>query len=237
MNILMQTVIPVSTDDKYVDMAASPVAVTLCRNGSYCCGNGTLADACCTMDQGLFVVNGSATQRNPAFTVASPTATFSESSSSLTPPASYPAQKSARETGTIVGGTIGGVALLALCVSIWKFLDRRKPQGHENEVVQTHAVSCPSTLSGPQDEENLHEPFEVHEDTEIREIDGAEVIFQLDPSRTPASRASGKMLFLFSVRHCFSHLLFLDWFWLYPAHFVQCSWWLSSLGTLPWGFW
>lgn len=47
------------------DLTHNTYAVTICENGSYCCGNGTVADVCCRLKQGFFVANGSAVQQNP----------------------------------------------------------------------------------------------------------------------------------------------------------------------------
>lgn len=182
--LMRDNLIPVPIGDKNVDMAASPIAVTPCKNGSYCGGNGTLADSCCTMDLGLFVVNGSATQRNPALSVASPTASSSKLPSSPTSPASSSAKKPARETGAIVGGAIGGVAVLVLGALIWKRLDRPKLQGHEDEISQLRATSSPSLISGPQYGENVHGPSEVSGEDGSREMDGADLILELGPSKT-----------------------------------------------------
>lgn len=176
--LMRDAVIPGPTADRPVDMAASPVAVTPCKNGSYCCGNGTLADACCAMDLGLFVINGSTTQRNPA-----PTASSSEIPSSLTSPASSAAKKPARETGAIVGGAIGGVVVLVLGALIWKGLDRRKLQGHEHESPQSRATSSPITISGSKNGEDVRGSSEIHGDSGSQEMDGAGLILQLDSSR------------------------------------------------------
>lgn len=40
------------------------MTVTPCDDGSYCCGNGTEAQACCRKNNGLFVVNGKAVHLN-----------------------------------------------------------------------------------------------------------------------------------------------------------------------------
>lgn len=189
-------------------MAASLIAITPCKDGSYCCGNGTLADACCRMDVGLFVINGSAMPRkNSAFSsVVSRTASSSSQiqiplSLTSTAPASSsssakenPARETETETGAIVGGTIGGVAVLVLGVLIWKFLDRRKlPPGrnNENETPQkstSRASSKPFrgvSSTPPRNGENIDGSSDVQEGNgETREIDGAGLILELDSART-----------------------------------------------------
>lgn len=41
------------------DLSNSGVPVTLCDDGSYCCGDGTMAKTCCESRQGVFLRNGS----------------------------------------------------------------------------------------------------------------------------------------------------------------------------------
>lgn len=173
-------------------MAASPMAVLTCKDGSYCCGNGTLADACCQMDLGLFVVNGSATPRNSASSIVSRTASASETSSSPTSSASFSERKTARETktGAIVGGTIGGVAVLVLGALIWKCLDRRKLPGldKENEAPQSPS-GAPSTSAKvsirPRNGENTDGSFEIQEGGgRTQEMNGSGLILELDSART-----------------------------------------------------
>ena len=41
------------------DLSNSGVPVTLCDDGSYCCGDGAMAETCCTSRQGVFLRNGS----------------------------------------------------------------------------------------------------------------------------------------------------------------------------------
>lgn len=193
-------------------MAAWPIAVTTCKDGSYCCGNGTLADACCSTNLGLFIINGSAVPRNSAFsmivsrTTASSSPTSSQISSTSTTPTSssflakqQPPPARAAETGAIVGGTIGGVAVLVLGALIWKILDRRKlPPGSNdkngNETPQSSSLSSRAAFSNPctvsptpRNGENIDGSSGVQEGNggiEIGEVDGADATPELDPART-----------------------------------------------------
>ena len=69
--------------------ADSTVTVTPCDDGSYCCGNGTVAQGCCSNGNGYLIdSNGEATQNNP-FTSNAASSISSETSkpaSSSTPP-------------------------------------------------------------------------------------------------------------------------------------------------------
>lgn len=42
------------------DMHTMDVTITPCKDGSYCCGNGTFAQPCCDQKEGVFMVNGDA---------------------------------------------------------------------------------------------------------------------------------------------------------------------------------
>jgi cobalamin biosynthesis Mg chelatase CobN len=53
------------TEGLDLDLASHHHTVTPCSDGSYCCGNGTLADACCEEKKGLFVMNGTAGSQKP----------------------------------------------------------------------------------------------------------------------------------------------------------------------------
>ena len=60
--------------------ADSTVTVTPCDDGSYCCGNGTIAQGCCSNGNGYFIdANGEASQKNP-FTTISASSVSSETS-------------------------------------------------------------------------------------------------------------------------------------------------------------
>ena len=77
------------------DLSMITAIVTPCIDGSYCCGNGTLAETCCSEKQGVFVIDGNAIRVNVdeisqtvSATLASKTfstlSTFSTSSTSST---------------------------------------------------------------------------------------------------------------------------------------------------------
>ena len=68
--------------------ADSTVTITPCDDGSYCCGNGTIAQACCSNGNGYFIdANGEATEDNPftASSMSSVSSEMSEAASSSVP--------------------------------------------------------------------------------------------------------------------------------------------------------
>ena len=63
-----------------LNRADSTVTVTPCDDGSYCCGNGTIAQGCCSNGNGYFIdANGKAIENNP-FTSSSASSISSETS-------------------------------------------------------------------------------------------------------------------------------------------------------------
>lgn len=60
------------------------IPVTSCNDGSWCCGNGTLGEACCEANNGLFLINGSAVRLNLDSPSSSTVRIASEASSSIT---------------------------------------------------------------------------------------------------------------------------------------------------------
>lgn len=46
------------------DMHTMDVTITSCNDGSYCCGNGTIANQCCDKKKGVFMLNGDAIPYN-----------------------------------------------------------------------------------------------------------------------------------------------------------------------------
>lgn len=75
-------------------MHTMDVTITSCNDGSYCCGNGTIAKQCCNQKKGVFMLNGDAIpypQFRSAFSastgadVQSSTSLSNTSPSSITP--------------------------------------------------------------------------------------------------------------------------------------------------------
>lgn len=64
---------------KSLNLADHHYTVTHCDDGSYCCGNGALADACCDEKKGLFVRNGEAVPRILYLTSTTPEPSISMS--------------------------------------------------------------------------------------------------------------------------------------------------------------
>lgn len=127
------------------DLSNSGVPVTVCKDGSYCCGDGTMAETCCAFKEGVFIVNGSVIPHDAvpssaiswpipsisatlveSYTVSVTTTLSPEISSSSTTslkpstmsvsPGSSLAIKSFGKTGATIGG---GVVVLILIFGKW----------------------------------------------------------------------------------------------------------------------
>ena len=102
--------------------------ITPCGDGSYCCGNGTDAQSCCDGKKGVFLLNGETTSKNSSGTSSvasgSSTSTSEISISTTLSHASQPPTSSKNNTGAIVGGVIGSIAILALIIGMILILTR-----------------------------------------------------------------------------------------------------------------
>lgn len=172
-------------------MTRQAYGITICENGSYCCGDSAFADACCTLKQELFAGNESnsltsltlsssigASTSITSFSVL-PSQTLVNSPSNSASFARSSSQKATLQMEGIAGGTVGGVggvAALTLCALIWKRRQRRILQhNHQNEMLQRPVIS---------DGENILQSSELYGDNGCREMDGTDLILELDPSRT-----------------------------------------------------
>lgn len=165
------------------DVATRESPITQCENGSYCCGNGTLGDACCKEGKGLFILSGTAvsvtatssstkpnlspssTKPNLFPSSAKPTQSLSsqnalsqtiktfantavpQGSSTFTAPASPPSSSFASaspsdQTGVVVGGVIGGVAVLAFFIGfvVWTWMHSNRRNSRNHEMTQTASI-------------------------------------------------------------------------------------------------
>jgi len=102
---------------------AEDVPITVCNDGSYCCGNTAASESCCQNGLGVWIVNGEETSSNPNGSASSNSAIHTATSSILSstalasdaasssPSAINPEPKT--NAGAIAGGVVGGVASLA----------------------------------------------------------------------------------------------------------------------------
>lgn len=133
-----------------IDLFTAFSTITPCKDGSYCCDNGTLANECCDHNLGVFVVNGTATNIKPP-TISQEThmiparlstsselilaTSFSNSSIATTslfsPTSTVFVSGSARSSSSyrvdlIVGCAIGTGAVAILIISARLLLNRRR---------------------------------------------------------------------------------------------------------------
>lgn len=194
------------TNENDVKNATSEAfGITICENGSYCCGNSDFADTCCTLKQALFAGDDPTTQQNSiSFQNFLPSLTLTSSigvSASITSFSEFPtrtplnspsnstssSQKGPLQIGTIVGGTVGsvgGIAALTLCALAWKSRQRRIQQNHQNQMLQRPVISSPSMPFELRDGESVLQSSELYANNGRREMEGTDLTLELDPSRT-----------------------------------------------------
>lgn len=101
------------------------MALTVCDDGSLCCGIQTNGSTCCIEGKGVWMVEGKETSVNPNATVATSTTALPASTSSAASPPQPSSQQS--NVGAIAGGVVGGVLGLAVIggAIYWLFHPRK----------------------------------------------------------------------------------------------------------------
>ncbi|KAG6986709.1 hypothetical protein G7Y79_00073g098080 [Physcia stellaris] len=119
------------------------VALTVCDDGSLCCGTKTNGSTCCIEGKGVWMVDGKETTVNPNATVSTSTSALPASTSSASTAAnaaestsSTPKSSSHKSnTGAIAGGVVGGVVGLAVIggAIYWLFHPRQLGNGDPSQ--------------------------------------------------------------------------------------------------------
>lgn len=129
-------------DENGYEMSSGDQMVTPCADGSCCCGQN--ATDCCNSNKGVWIVNGTTTNIDPAsatYSSATKSSSISSSSSSTTSTATItnapdttatptsPTSTPKDHTGVIAGGVIGGLAVLALAAGAAYYILKQKRRG------------------------------------------------------------------------------------------------------------
>jgi len=109
------------------------VDVTVCDDGSFCCGVGTNGSTCCFEARGVWMVDGKETKLNPH--------TTSSIAPSLSAPSAAPAAQTSKpvtathhsNAGAIAGGVVGGVVALLLLLGLLYWMMRRRHSGDSSK--------------------------------------------------------------------------------------------------------
>lgn len=126
-----------SSSGGLIDAAGNDVIVTPCDDGSFCCGDSVTGPPCCDAGEGFWLLNGevfstkptstvSSTATSSASTVASALTTDPSSTASSTSSPSAAPSKSRDYTGVIAGSVVGGIAALALLITVLWWLSWKK---------------------------------------------------------------------------------------------------------------
>lgn len=67
-----------------LDLSGDDSTITQCRDGSYCCGNGTIGQPCCDQRKGVFLLNGDIVSASLSTATGTATASSAIKSSSMT---------------------------------------------------------------------------------------------------------------------------------------------------------
>ena len=145
--------------DPVVNLAGQDSTITICKDGTYCCGNGTIANSCCEKQQGVYLLsNGEASSNNPSVTASIPL-TSATSPPNPSPPPTAP-KSSNRNIRIIIGTTLGTLSLILIVVILILVRRIRKLQkANHNQVQVLVEKDMASEISG---------------DSERKEKDGVE---------------------------------------------------------------
>lgn len=174
-----------------MDLSGGDISITQCKDGSYCCGNGTIGQPCCDQRKGVFLMNGDIVTSNPftatitatasSATKSSSTASYSSASTSSSPPnlplaisSSPPSpdtSPSGRKTVIIVSAFLGTALILTMGFTIFliKKSRRKRPQ----------AVAIDQSLAS----RTVHHAVEPYGDDRWKELDGRGNEVELDGRR------------------------------------------------------
>lgn len=109
------------------------MALSGCADGSYCCdADDRQTAACCGAHNGFFVQNGRVTS-SPALNSSNPATSISTVPGTPTP------NQPSSNTGAIVGGVVGGIAVITvLALAFWYFVLRRKATRSQDQPPRQH---------------------------------------------------------------------------------------------------
>lgn len=176
----------VSDELLHIGNSGGSVRVTQCDNGSYCCGNGTVADSCCNTGGGLWVgKDGNPTNIRPGSVTTTEQTTVTTSATSTVPTASPASQTTASapgavvtktttkpttNTGAIAGGVVAGIiaAALIIAAAIWAMKRRRNRPMNQQPMAVPHADAKPPLYASEMEGSNAH--GELPADTVIHEM-------------------------------------------------------------------
>lgn len=128
------------------NLSNNDITITPCRDGSYCCGNGTMAQECCDDRKGIFLLNGDIVSSNPSAATSTTTAFSSLNLPRATSssPSSPDKSSSARTIAIIVGTVLGAAHILAMGFAIFLL---KKSQHKPSQAVATDSILVSQMVS------------------------------------------------------------------------------------------
>lgn len=141
--------------DDVVNLAGRDSTVTICGDGTYCCGNGTIAKSCCDKQQGVYLLsNGEVSPNNPSATASVPlnNATSTPNSS---PPPTVPSSLDSK-TRIIIGTIVGIVGLIVMVVILILVRRIRKLQkANQSQVKRLFGKEMVAEVSGDSERKEM----------------------------------------------------------------------------------
>lgn len=174
-----------------MDLSGGDSTITQCKDGSYCCGNGTIGQPCCDQRKGVFLMNGDIVTSNPSTATSTATASSSSKSSSTasyssaitsssppslslatsSSPPSPDTSPSGRKTAIIVSACLGIPLILTMGFTIFLIKNSRRTRSQAVAIDQ----SVPSRM--------VHHAVELYGDDRLKELDGRGNEVELDGRR------------------------------------------------------
>ncbi|MCJ1262078.1 hypothetical protein MMC22_001948 [Lobaria immixta] len=177
------------------DQADSNAMVTPCSDGSFCCGNGTIGEQCCSDKKGIFIIDGNTANMNPSgassassapaistsstassAAFSTPSSTSSSVLSSAASPGSSSSFAPSHHVGAIAGGTIGGIIAVVLVIGITVMLTRRHMRNKQPEYLSELKAELPTL---PADASKDPTRFELETRPHRVEVDGGRIGHEL----------------------------------------------------------
>lgn len=142
--------------DPVVNLAGQDSTITICKDGTYCCGIGAIANSCCEKQQGVYLLsNGEVSRNNPSVTASKPL-TSATSPPNPSPPPTAP-NSSSRNIRIIIGTIFGTLSLILMVVILILVRQVRKlqkaNQSQAQVLVEKDMASARKEMDGVQRKE------------------------------------------------------------------------------------
>ncbi|PMD18304.1 hypothetical protein NA56DRAFT_751593 [Hyaloscypha hepaticicola] len=165
-------------DEAGASMDTNDEHVTQCSDGSFCCGIEAGAKACCANNEGVWIVNGTTTNVNPSSATTSG-ATITKSII-VNPTSQAPvtatgtgSPSGSNHTGAIVGGVVGGLAVLFIIAAAAWFSRRWRAARRDLSLGPSTEKSFPAQEMPVKEGNGVVSLVEAPNDSQLHEMDSS----------------------------------------------------------------